>query len=60
MVPDHGVLDPETDPLATLVLEPDDLRTLAQRVASSTEGGTRTHHAPWTGAPLASLPQSTP
>lgn len=60
MVPDHGVLDPETDPLATLVLEPDDLRTLAQRVASSPEGGTCTHHAPWTGAPLASLPQSTP
>lgn len=60
MVPDHGVLDPETDPLATLVLEPDDLRTLARRVVTSTGAGTATHHAPWTRAPLATLPQSTP
>jgi len=60
MVPDHGVLDPETDPLATFVLEPDDLRTLASRVVSSGGAGTRTHHAPWTGAPLATLPQSSP
>lgn len=60
MVPEHGVLDPETDPLATYVLEPDDLRDLADRVASSPDAGTRTHHAPWTGAPLATLPQSTP
>ncbi|WP_217616371.1 succinic semialdehyde dehydrogenase [Cellulomonas sp. GbtcB1] len=60
MVPEHGVLDPETDPLATFVLEPDDLRDLADRVASSSAAGTRTHHAPWTRAPLATLPQSTP
>ncbi|MCG7286281.1 succinic semialdehyde dehydrogenase [Cellulomonas sp. ACRRI] len=60
MVPEHGVLDPETDPLATYVLEPDDLRDLAERVASSPAAGTRTHHAPWTRAPLATLPQSTP
>ncbi|WP_454049629.1 succinic semialdehyde dehydrogenase [Cellulomonas sp. Marseille-Q8402] len=60
MVPDHGVLDPETDPLATLVLEPDDLRTLARRVVTSPGAGTATHHAPWTRAPLATLPQSTP
>jgi succinate-semialdehyde dehydrogenase/glutarate-semialdehyde dehydrogenase len=60
MVPDHGVLDPETDPLATLVLEPDDLRTLAGRVVTSPGAGTATHHAPWTRAPLATLPQSTP
>lgn len=60
MVPEHGVLDPETDPLATYVLEPDDLRDLADRVVSSPVAGTRTHHAPWTGAPLATLPQSTP
>jgi succinate-semialdehyde dehydrogenase/glutarate-semialdehyde dehydrogenase len=60
MVPDHGVLDPETDPLATFVLEPDDLRTLAGRVVASPGAGTRTHHAPWTGAPLASLPQTEP
>jgi succinate-semialdehyde dehydrogenase/glutarate-semialdehyde dehydrogenase len=60
MVPDHGVLDPETDPLATLVLEPDDLRTLARRVVTSPAAGTATHHAPWTRAPLATLPQSSP
>jgi len=60
MVPEHGVLDPETDPLATYVLEPDDLRDLAGRVASSPGAGTRTHHAPWTRAPLATLPQSSP
>ncbi len=60
MVPEHDLLDPETDPRATLVLEPDDLRTLASRVVASPGAGTRTHHAPWTGAPLASLPQSTP
>ncbi|WP_158374135.1 succinic semialdehyde dehydrogenase [Cellulosimicrobium cellulans] len=60
MVPEHGVLDPETDPLATYVLEPDDLRDLADRVAGSPAAGTRTHHAPWTRAPLATLPQSTP
>jgi len=60
MVPDHGVLDPETDPLATFVLEPDDLRDLAARVVTSPAAGTRTHHAPWTRAPLATLPQSTP
>lgn len=60
MVADHGVLDPETDPLATFVLEPDDLRDLAERVVSSPGAGTRTHHAPWTRAPLATLPQSTP
>ncbi|MBW0255371.1 succinic semialdehyde dehydrogenase [Cellulomonas sp. PS-H5] len=60
MVPEHGVLDPETDPLATFVLEPDDLRDLADRVVSSPAAGTRTHHAPWTRAPLATLPQSTP
>lgn len=60
MVPDHGVLDPETDPLATLVLEPDDLRDLARRVVTSSGAGTATHHAPWTGAPLATLPVSTP
>lgn len=60
MVPDHGVLDPETDPLATLVLEPDDLRGLARRVTGSPAAGARTHHAPWTRAPLATLPQSSP
>lgn len=60
MVPDHGVLDPETDPLATLVLEPDDLRDLAARVVTSPGAGTHTHHAPWTRAPLATLPLSTP
>lgn len=52
-------MDPETDPLATYVLEPDDLRSLLARVVTSPGAGTHTHHAPWTGAPLASAPQST-
>lgn len=51
--------DPETDPLATFVLEPDDLRSLLGRAVTSPGAPTATHHAPWTGAPLASLPQST-
>ncbi|HEY0187262.1 MAG TPA: succinic semialdehyde dehydrogenase [Cellulomonas sp.] len=60
MATEHGLMDPETDPLATYVLEPDDLRSLLSRVVGSPGAGTSTHHAPWTGAPLASAPVSTP
>lgn len=56
MVPD-ALRDPETDPLATLVLEPDLLAGLVERARA--HGPHATHYAPWTGAPLASLPQST-
>ncbi|WP_169166295.1 succinic semialdehyde dehydrogenase [Cellulomonas taurus] len=57
MVPE-ALRDPETDPLATLVLEPELLTDLVARARAT--GVLATHHAPWTGAPLASLPQSTP
>ncbi|HEY0217826.1 MAG TPA: succinic semialdehyde dehydrogenase [Cellulomonas sp.] len=60
MVQEHGVMDPETDPLATYVLEPDDVRSLLSRVVTSPGAGTHLHHAPWTGAPLAAAPLSTP
>lgn len=60
MVPDHGLMDPETDPRAAYVLEPDDLRPLLARAVTSPGAGTYTHHAPWTGAPLATLPVATP
>ncbi|MDM7854258.1 succinic semialdehyde dehydrogenase [Cellulomonas alba] len=59
--PGHAELhDPETDPLATYVLEPDDVRSLLQRVAAGPAATTRTTHAPYTGGPIAAVPQSTP
>lgn len=52
--------DPETDPLATYVLEPEDVRTLLDRVAASPGAATHTSYAPYTGAPIAAVPLSTP
>lgn len=51
--------DPETDPLATYVLEPDDVRTLLRRVVASPGAATYTSHAPFTGGPIAAVPLST-
>ena len=51
--------DPETDPLATYVLEPDDVRPLLRRVVSSPGAGAFTSHAPFTGSPIAAIPLST-
>lgn len=51
--------DPETDPLATYVLEPDDIRTLLRRVVASPGAATYTSHAPFTGGPIAAIPLST-
>lgn len=56
MLPD-SVRDPETDPQATLVLEPEDLRDLLARAVAT--GPVTEHHAPWTGAPLAGWATST-
>ncbi|WP_028045003.1 succinic semialdehyde dehydrogenase [Cellulomonas sp. URHE0023] len=59
--PGHTELhDPETDPLATYVLEPDDIRTLLRRVVASPGAATYTSHAPFTGGPIAAIPLSTP
>ena len=52
--------DPETDPLATYVLEPDDLRSLLARVVVGPAHATHTPLAPFTGAPIAAVPLSTP
>ncbi|GAA3804959.1 succinic semialdehyde dehydrogenase [Cellulomonas soli] len=52
--------DPETDPLATYVLEPDDVRTLLARIVTSPGAEHRTSYAPFTGAPIAAVPLSTP
>ncbi|MGH3413962.1 MAG: succinic semialdehyde dehydrogenase [Marmoricola sp.] len=49
--------DPEHDPTASYALEPGYVRTLTERVISST-GAVATTHAPATGQPLASIPQS--
>ncbi len=52
--------DPETDPLATYVLEPDDLRSLLSRLVVSPGHATHVPVAPFTGAPIAAVPLSTP
>ncbi|WP_448061902.1 succinic semialdehyde dehydrogenase [Cellulomonas hominis] len=52
------LIDPETDPLATYVLEPDDIRGLLARVVTSPGAGTWTAHAPFTGGPVAAVPLS--
>ncbi|MBU4337304.1 MAG: aldehyde dehydrogenase family protein [Actinobacteria bacterium] len=52
--------DPDTDPLATYVLEPDDLRTLCARAVVGPGAGTATAYAPFTGAPVAAVPASGP
>ena len=52
--------DPETDPLATYVLEPDDVRSLLGRIVVGSGHATYTPVAPFTGAPIAAVPLSTP
>ena len=56
----HHLIDPETDPRATYVLEPDDVRALLARIAVSPGAGTETTFAPFTGGPLAAVPLSLP
>ncbi|MGH3507772.1 MAG: succinic semialdehyde dehydrogenase [Nocardioidaceae bacterium] len=51
--------DPEHDPRATYALDPAYARRLAARVVA-TAGETRTTYAPFTQAPLATLPVSSP
>jgi len=59
--PGHAELfDPETDPLATYVLEPEDVRTLLDRVVAAPDAATHVAHAPFTGGPVAAVPLSTP
>lgn len=58
--PSAHLADPETDPLATYVLEPDDLRTLCARVVTHGPAGVATTYAPFTGAPIAAVPVTAP
>ncbi|WP_043599053.1 succinic semialdehyde dehydrogenase [Cellulomonas flavigena] len=61
MAHEHADLhDPETDPLATYVLEPDDVRTLLARVVAGPGHATASSAAPFTGAPVAAVPLTTP
>ena len=54
-----GIVDVD-DPASTFLLEPADVAHLVACVVSSGEGGERIVHSPQTGAPLASVPRSTP
>lgn len=61
MAHEHADLhDPETDPLATYVLEPDDVRPLLERVVAGPGHATHAATAPFTGAPIAAVPLTTP
>jgi succinate-semialdehyde dehydrogenase/glutarate-semialdehyde dehydrogenase len=54
------IADPQHDLTATYAVDPSLARRLAARVVASAEGGTHTPNAPFTGAPIAVLPVSTP
>jgi len=53
------IADPETDPTATYAVDPALARRLARRVVAAPRALQHTSRTPLTGAPLASLPQST-
>lgn len=53
-----GLIDPEDDPRATFLLEPEVVAPLLDRVVSSYDTGTHRSVAPATGAPLADVPLS--
>ena len=59
MAPDL-IVDPETDPTATYAVDPGVVRRLARRVVSAPRADHHTSHTPLTGAPLGSVPLSTP
>lgn len=54
-----GLIDPE-HPEATYLLEPDVVAPLIARISSAEEAGTYRSIVPFTGAPLATLPLSSP
>lgn len=53
-----GLIDPENDPRATYLLEPEVVSPLLQHVVSSHDAGSHRSVAPFTGGPLAELPLS--
>lgn len=54
------IADPELDPTATYAVDPGRARTLTSRVVAGPGAEQHVSHTPMTGAPLASLPVSTP
>ncbi|WP_353951039.1 succinic semialdehyde dehydrogenase [Knoellia sp. S7-12] len=54
------IADPELDPTATYAVDPTRARELARRVVAGPGAKQHLSHTPMTGAPLASLPVSTP
>lgn len=56
----NTVVDPELDPTATYAVEPALVRRLAARVVAGPRAEQHTSHTPMTGAPLATLPVSSP
>lgn len=60
MVPEPLLADPESDPTATWALDPALVRGLAARVVAAAGAQLVTTTTPFTGAPLGTLPVSTP
>lgn len=56
----HAIVDPELEPTATYAVDPALVRRLASRVVAAPVGDSHTSHTPMTGAPLATLPISSP
>ncbi|MFC7491388.1 MULTISPECIES: succinic semialdehyde dehydrogenase [unclassified Knoellia] len=54
------IADPELDPTATYAVDPTRVRSLAARVVAGPGASQHVSRTPMTGAPLASLPVSTP
>jgi len=59
-MPPDTVADPGIDPLATYAVDPGLVRRLSSRVVCAPRPETVRTHTPMTGAPLATLPMSTP
>ncbi|HVN11710.1 MAG TPA: succinic semialdehyde dehydrogenase [Kineosporiaceae bacterium] len=59
-MPERALADPESDPTATWAFDPARARRLTARVAAAADARRMTTTAPFTSAPLAELPVSTP
>ncbi len=59
-MPERALADPESDPTATWAVDPARVRRLVARVVAAPAAPRETTTAPFTGAPLAELPLSTP
>jgi succinate-semialdehyde dehydrogenase/glutarate-semialdehyde dehydrogenase len=57
---ERALADPESDPTATWAVDPARARRLTARVVAAPDARRETTTAPFTGAPLAELPLSTP